>query len=143
MKTETINLSGSCKFTLTTYENIDHKDVYLEYTEHSTDHWHSDTETSIDLDAENAKDIIAFLQKAFPELAPVQEPADWKYRLVKIHDALGAHLGDTDPYIPEDMNDEEVCEYEPVFWAAKKIAELIGDGPWDKYTTTRPSGEQK
>jgi len=67
--------------------------------------------------------------------APVQEPAALKYRLVKIHDALGSHLGDTDPYIPEDMTDEEVCEYEPVFWAAKEIADLIGDAPWDKYTT--------
>lgn len=66
----------------------------------------------------------------------VQEPVGTvKYRLVKIHDALGAHIGDTDPYIPEDMTDEEVCEYEPVFWAAKEIADMIGDAPWDKYTT--------
>jgi hypothetical protein len=68
MNIETLKLSGSCEFTLTTYEGIEHKDVCLEYTEHSSDHWHSDTETSIDLDAEKAADIIAFLHKAFPEL---------------------------------------------------------------------------
>jgi len=69
------------------------------------------------------------------EAEPVQEPVALKYRLVKIHDALDAHLGDTDPYTPEDMTDEEVCEYEPVFWAAKEIAALIGDAPWSNYTT--------
>ena len=67
--------------------------------------------------------------------APVQEPVALKYRLVKIHDALCAHLGDTDPHITEDMTDEEVCEYEPVFWAAKEISDLIADAPWSNYTT--------
>jgi hypothetical protein len=62
------------------------------------------------------------------------EPVAMKRQLVKIHDALSAHLGDTDPYIPEDMTDDEVCEYEPVFWAAKEIAALIGDAPWSNYT---------
>jgi len=67
--------------------------------------------------------------------AEKQEPVALKRRLVKIHDALDAHLGDTDPYIDEDMTDEEVCESEPVFWAAKEIADLIGDAPWTDYTT--------
>lgn len=53
-----------------------------------------------------------------------------KRRLVKIHDALCVELGDTDPYIDEDMADEEVQVEYPVFWAAKEIAALIGDGPW-------------
>jgi hypothetical protein len=57
-----------------------------------------------------------------------------KLRLVNIHDALSAHIGDTDPDLPEDMTDDEVREYEPVFWAAKEIADLIGDAPWSDYT---------
>lgn len=72
--TETkIELSGSCRFTLTTYENSDRKDMSLDYTEHSTDHWNSDTETSIDIDADKAREIVAFMHKAFPEIAQ-QEP---------------------------------------------------------------------
>ena len=74
MKVDTLKLSGSCEFTLTTYEGTEHRDLCLEYTEHSTDHWHSDSETSIDLDVEKAADIIAFLKKAFPDLAaPAKE----------------------------------------------------------------------
>jgi hypothetical protein len=77
MKVEKLKLSGSCDFTLTTFEGIEHKSVCLEYTEHATDHWNSDSETSIDLDAEKAREIIALLHKAFPALAAaatVQEP---------------------------------------------------------------------
>ena len=53
-----------------------------------------------------------------------------KRRLMKIHDTLCWELGDTDPHIDEDMTDEEVQEEYPVFWAAKEIVALIGDGPW-------------
>lgn len=67
--TETkIELSGSCRFTLTTYENSDRKDISLDYTEHSTDHWNSDTETSIDIDTNSAREIVAFMYKSFPEI---------------------------------------------------------------------------
>lgn len=68
--TETqIELSGSCCFTLTTYEYSDRKDMSLDYTEHSTDHWNSDTETSIDIDTNRAREIVAFMYKSFPEIA--------------------------------------------------------------------------
>ncbi len=60
-----------------------------------------------------------------------QEPVLWKKRLVEIHDALSYELGDTDPHIEDDMTDEEVREEMPVFWAAKEVAKLIGDAPWD------------
>lgn len=63
------------------------------------------------------------------------EPVALKHRLVKIHDALCNDLGDSDPYIDEDMTDEEICEEMPVFWAAKEIADLIGDAPWTQYTS--------
>jgi hypothetical protein len=69
MTEEKLQITYSCAFTLTTYEGTGHKDVCLEYTEHSTDHWHSDSETSIDLDADKAREIVAFLHKAFPEIA--------------------------------------------------------------------------
>ena len=60
-----------------------------------------------------------------------KEPVAWKRRLVEIHDALSYELGDTDPHIEDDMTDEEVREEMPVFWAAKEVATLIGDAPWD------------
>ena len=70
--TETqIELSGSCRFTLTTYKDV-RIDVCLDYTEHSSDHWYSDSETSIPLDADKAREIVAFMHKAFPEIAPAQ-----------------------------------------------------------------------
>lgn len=51
-------------------------------------------------------------------------------KLIAIHGALERAIGDSDPYIPDDMTDEEVAEEEPVFWAAQQVAALIGDGPW-------------
>ena len=67
-----------------------------------------------------------------------QEPVAWKRRLVEIHDALSYELGDTDPYIEDDMTDEEVREEMPVFWAAKEVATLIGDAPWDSLPSASP-----
>ena len=135
--TETqIELSGSCRFTLTTYKDV-RIDVCLDYTEHSSDHWHSDRETSIPLDADKAREIVAFMHKAFPEIAP-QEPVAWKRRLVEIHDALSYELGDTDPHIEDDMTDEEVREELPVFWAAKEVAKLMDEAPWDSLPLPPP-----
>ncbi len=67
-----------------------------------------------------------------------QEPVLWKRRLVEIHDALSYELGDTDPHIEDDMTDEEVREEMPVFWAAKEVATLIGDAPWDSLPLPHP-----
>ena len=67
-----------------------------------------------------------------------QEPVAWKRRLVEIHDALSYELGDTDPHIEDDMTDEEVREEMPVFWAAKEVATLIGDAPWDSLPSAPP-----
>lgn len=53
-------------------------------------------------------------------------------RLIKIHDALCNQLGDTDPYIDDAMTDAEICEEMPIHWAAKEIADLIGDSSWDQ-----------
>ena len=65
-------------------------------------------------------------------------PVAWKRRLVEIHDALSYELGDTDPHIEDDMTDEEVREEMPVFWAAKEVATLIGDAPWDSLPSASP-----
>ena len=67
-----------------------------------------------------------------------QEPVAWKKRLVEIHDALSYELGDTDPHIEDDMTDEEVREEMPVFWAAKEVAKLIDDAPWDSLPSASP-----
>jgi hypothetical protein len=64
MEVKELKLTPSCKLTYTNYENIFVKDVCLEYVEHSSDHWHSDSETSIDIDRKMAIDIIKFLMMA-------------------------------------------------------------------------------
>ena len=46
-------------------------------------------------------------------------------KLQKIFNALDNHLGDTDPDILEDATDEEICDEEPVFWAANEIAKIL------------------
>lgn len=65
MTEEKIQISSTCHFIKTTYgENVP-PDISIDYTEHSTDHWHSDSETSIDIDKEKAIEIINFLSDAF------------------------------------------------------------------------------
>ena len=54
-----------------------------------------------------------------------------KCRLVRIHSALDAELGDSDPM--DDITDDEMREQYPGVWAAGQIADMIGPGPWDKY----------
>lgn len=56
-----------------------------------------------------------------------------KQKLVRIHDALDRALGDTDA--AANMTDEELLEEDPLLWAAMKIAQLIGPGPWDKFAS--------
>lgn len=72
------------------------------------------------------------------------EPVALKHRLLQIHDALESHLGDSDSWTSEDMTDEEIREEDPVFWAAKEVASLIGDAPWDQYLhPPRPESARK
>lgn len=67
-------------------------------------------------------------------LVEAERNADFetRRRLVAIHRALDEALGDSDPM--DDMTDEEFREEYPVVWAASQIADMIGDGPWDKYS---------
>jgi len=62
-----IELTSSCSFVETKWTDT-HKDVCLEYTEHSIDPWYSDSETSIDIDADMAAKIVQFLINAFPQI---------------------------------------------------------------------------
>jgi hypothetical protein len=65
MKEEKLELSRSCHLVKTSYgEGVD-DDISLDYTEYSSDHYHSDTETSVDLDKAKALEVIAFLKDAF------------------------------------------------------------------------------
>lgn len=52
-------------------------------------------------------------------------------KLREIHSALDKHLGDTDPYFPEDITDDEIRDEDPVFWAAKELAVFIKGGDAD------------
>tara|TARA_R110000823_G_scaffold92053_1_gene202105 strand:- start:102 stop:320 length:219 start_codon:yes stop_codon:yes gene_type:complete len=60
-----VELSSSCEIVLTEYESIFEPTLTLDYTEHSSDPWHSDNETSIDIDKDMAIEIILVLQKAY------------------------------------------------------------------------------
>jgi len=62
MKTETLNIQGTCEITVTHWENIP-SEVTIDYTEHQGDGYYSDTETSCDIDKAKAIEIIAFLTK--------------------------------------------------------------------------------
>ena len=39
--------------------------VTLNYTEHQADHWYSDTETSVDIEKEDAQKIVDFLRSKY------------------------------------------------------------------------------
>lgn len=55
------------------------KDCYLEhsesigltlcYTEHSSDHWHQDSETEVDVDFDTLSELIGWLSKRYPALS--------------------------------------------------------------------------
>ena len=44
--------------------------------------------------------------------------------LEMIHDALDRALGDSDPFISEDMTEDDVRQDEPLFWACQRVAIL-------------------
>lgn len=60
--TKVIKLSNTCEINLSEYVGIGKKEVTLDYLERSCDHWHSDTETSVDITKETAMEIITLLQ---------------------------------------------------------------------------------
>ena len=63
---ETLSLSSSCALEAAAWEFVEYPtEVVLRYTEHSSDHWHSDNQTSIDLTKEDAIKIIEFLTRHF------------------------------------------------------------------------------
>jgi len=64
METKQVEIGATCHLTSTVYSGGS-MDVYLDYIEHSADHWHSDTETSLDIDKDKAVEIINFLKDAF------------------------------------------------------------------------------
>ena len=65
MKETQVEIGSTCHITKTEYgENVE-PSITLDYIEHSSDHYHSDNETSLDIDKEKAIEIIKFLQDAF------------------------------------------------------------------------------
>ena len=61
---EKLNIGNSCRL-IANYISDMQPDVAIEYTEYSTNHWNSDTETSINIDKNKAIEIIEFLKKHF------------------------------------------------------------------------------
>lgn len=64
MEIKQCKIAGSCAFVHAIYGH-DIEDVALEYVEHASDHWHSDTEVSIEINRAKAEEIVAFLTAAF------------------------------------------------------------------------------
>jgi hypothetical protein len=60
-----VELSKSCEVVLTEYDGGFGSTLTLDYIEHSSDYWHAEDETSVDIDKEMAIAIIAILQKAY------------------------------------------------------------------------------
>ncbi len=48
-----------------------------------------------------------------------------KEKLKVIFDTLEGVLGDTEPYLDDDMTDDEIREEAPIFWCAKEIMGII------------------
>lgn len=68
MKETKVELSSSCEFILTEYEESDTSHVSLDYQERSPDGYYSDSETSIDISKPEAEMIIELLLKAYPSI---------------------------------------------------------------------------
>ena len=81
MREDKLEIGPSCHLVVTSYEGVDRLDVSLDYTEHSSDHWHSDTDTSLGIDEGKAREIVAALTKAFgldvPKPVVVPTPYKW------------------------------------------------------------------
>jgi len=67
MRETKLELSPTCAFVLYEYETAP-DELMLDYTEHSADHWYSDTETSIEITKEQAGQIVLLLQKFIREV---------------------------------------------------------------------------
>lgn len=47
-----------------------------------------------------------------------------KEKLLAVHETLVSFLGDTEPFLDDDMTDDEIRQEEPIYWAAIEIAKL-------------------
>lgn len=48
-----------------------------------------------------------------------------KEKLLAVHETLVSFLGDTEPFLDDDMTDDEIRQEEPIYWAAVEIAKLV------------------
>jgi hypothetical protein len=64
MDTYTLNITDNFYITRNVYLTVP-DDVYFTYIEHSPDPWYSDSETDVDIDRDQAIQIIDFLREAF------------------------------------------------------------------------------
>lgn len=67
MKETKVHLSDTCELVLT-QDELYVDDLCLEYVERSTYSYHSNSETSLDIEEGKAKEIIDLLHKAYPSL---------------------------------------------------------------------------
>lgn len=66
MKIETVLEIGKIKVVETKFEDApQHNSIAFEWVEQSSNHWHSDSEVSIDIEKEDAKKLIELLKSHF------------------------------------------------------------------------------
>ena len=63
MKREELKLSDGCSLVKEHYGDFSY--VMIEYIERSTDHYHSDSETQVDIDIDLARKIVKTLESYF------------------------------------------------------------------------------
>jgi len=80
MLNEKIELSSTC---IISSEGSEYwKDLCIQYTEHSQDHYHSDSETEISITREKARNIVKLFAEHFKERCLTDDEADAIARLI-------------------------------------------------------------
>lgn len=59
-----LDLSSNCQFVDYEWENSPYP-VAIKYVERSPDQWHFNSETTVDIDVDMAREIVSFLENAF------------------------------------------------------------------------------
>jgi hypothetical protein len=76
MRETRVQITGTCAVVLAEWDDIP-ANVCVEYMERQSDPYYTDSETTADIDAETAAQIINVLYRAFPQLqtTPTRGPS--------------------------------------------------------------------
>ena len=80
MLNEKIEISPTCYISSEGSEYW--KDISIQYTEHSTDHYYSDNQTEVSIDRDKARSIVRLFVEHFNERCLTDDEADAIARLI-------------------------------------------------------------